>query len=109
MLTKNDNTITFDIKISTPKGMVSYTMERVVTRVAGAGTDRGSKLSIVTEMHDKLGHVYFEDIARRTAKAMIGWTLTVGGRKPRKACAAVKKKQKNVPKEKITRRSERKQ
>ena len=53
----NDKTITFDIKIPTPKGLLyAMYMKRAVTEVAGAGADCGAKLSI-TEIHDKLGHV----------------------------------------------------
>jgi len=80
VLTMNDKTITFDIKIPTPKGLLyAMYMKRLVSEVAGAGADCGAKLSI-REIHDKLGHVN-EDMARKTANA-IGWNLTVGGMRP---------------------------
>ena len=97
VLTINDKTIAFDIKIPTPKGLLyAMYMKKAVTEVAGAGTDGGAKL-LITEIHDKLGHVN-EDMARKKAK-VIGRNLTVGGMKqPCEACAAGKAKQKNAPK-----------
>ena len=96
-LSKGDQTITFDIKIPTPKGVIYAMYMKRDDEVAGAGVTNDAPLTMsIAQAHDKLGHCS-EDATRRGAKAL-GWHLTKGSLKPCAACAAAKAKQKNVPK-----------
>jgi hypothetical protein len=95
-LKKDDHCIKFDVKISTPKGMI---FALFMEREDGAGAVEKPKDSgIVMEYkqaHDKLGHMG-EEATRKAAKAL-GWTLT-GTAGVCESCAVAKAKQKSVPK-----------
>jgi hypothetical protein len=97
-LTKGDQKLLFDIAIRTPKGMLfaKYIKREIGKEMAQAMVD---EKSIPIELaHDRLGHPH-EDMTRKMAKELLGWTLSCGSLKPCDGCTAGKAKQKNVPKE----------
>jgi hypothetical protein len=95
-LVKGEKTITFDIVIPTPKGVLFAMYMKRTTEIAGATTDVPQKKLNIQQAHDQLGHLS-EDSVRQTAK-VLEWTISVGGLKPCDSCAAGKAKQKNVSK-----------
>ena len=91
---KDGMEVCFNIVIPTPKGALYCMYYKRATEMAMAATERGTKMNIA-KAHSLLGHCN-EDMTQSAAKSM-GWVLT-GSLRPCKSCAAVKAKQKNVPK-----------
>jgi hypothetical protein len=94
-ITKSDQEIRFDMKISTATGAVYCMYFNRGQEIANVGTS--VVRMTVNEAHDKLGHSH-EDAVRATAK-QLGWEIKKGGMKPCDACNAAKAKQKNVEKD----------
>jgi hypothetical protein len=94
-LKKDQHEIIFDIEIPTPKGVIYAMYMKYESEIAGAVTDKKTKLTI-QQAHDKLGHCD-EDLTRKAAN-QLEWELTPGSLGPFEACAARKARQKNIPK-----------
>ena len=100
-LKKGAITITFDIKIQTPKGVLfgiyfkRSTTNDEVSNVAISSVSSDRPIS-VDKAHGLFGHSY-EEATRATAKAL-NMQLTRGVMKPCLACSISKAKQKNVSK-----------
>ena len=97
-LTKGERTVTFDIKIPTPKGTLyaMYFKRESKPEIAAVGIQGTIKVNY-QEMHDKLGHCN-EDMTRKAAK-LLGFEIASGNVTPCEACTIAKAKQQNVPKE----------
>jgi hypothetical protein len=69
-LTKGERTVTFDIKIPTPKGTLyaMYFKRESKPEIAAVGIQGAIKVNY-QEMHDKLGHCN-EDMTRKAAKLL---------------------------------------
>ena len=97
-LTKGNDTINFDIKISTAKGAL-YCMclrrEVAAVGVESISPNKGKAISINTA-HQIFGHVD-ENSTRKMAK-QLGYELSRGTLKACESCAIAKAKQKNIPK-----------
>ena len=68
VLSKGKSSVTFDIVINTPKGMIYATYLRRGSEVSGAVTDVRTKMSL-KQAHERLGHIGKDDV-RKTAKAV---------------------------------------
>lgn len=96
-LTKDGTTVTFDIKIDSPKGALYAVCIRRVRpeyETNAAMTEKQEKMNI-QQAHDKLGHMG-EDLTRKAAKAL-GWIITRGTLGVCQNCAEAKAKKKSVP------------
>jgi hypothetical protein len=94
-LTKDGHPMSFDIAISTPKGVLFAMYIWQDTEVAGATTDKRQTMTIQQD-HDRLAHSG-EENTRKTANELV-WRITRGSLKPCDACSTGKAKQKKVPK-----------
>lgn len=93
-LTKGDQKIAFDIKITTPNGMI---FAMFLWREIGAAGIKAEAMTMDYKVaHAKLGHLG-EDATKAVAKHL-GWTVT-GETKKCESCEVAKAKQKSVPKE----------
>jgi hypothetical protein len=92
-LTKQNNVLSFDIPIETPKGIV-YAMYVRGSEVAAPAL---STTMSIEKAHKLLGH-QSEDATRKMAKNL-GWTLTKGHMSPCLPCTIGKAKQKITIKE----------
>jgi hypothetical protein len=97
-LTKDVDTMVFDVVVNTNKGMLFLICIKRNNEMANATVSDPEPVSItIQEAHAKLGHGG-EEKTRRAAQAL-GWEIKKGGLTPCEACADGKSKQKNIPKE----------
>jgi len=97
-LTKGKRTVTFNIKIPTPKGTLyaMYFKSESKLEIADVGIQGAIKVNYQV-MHDKLGHCN-EDMTKKAAK-LLGFDIASGNVTPCEACTVAKAKQRLVPKE----------
>ena len=93
-LTKGNQEIRFDIKISTPKGMLFTAYIQHEVGATAVGTKSVVSMSY-DAAHDLLGHMGRE-VTKATAKGL-GWTLKDDVKEPCEHCAVGKAKQKSMP------------
>jgi hypothetical protein len=91
-LTKGERTVTFDIKIPTPKGTLyaMYFKRESKPEIAAVRIQEAVKVNY-QEMHDKLEHCN-EDMTRKAAK-LLGFDIASGNVSPCEACTIAKAKQ----------------
>jgi hypothetical protein len=97
-LTKKNATITFDIQISTAKGMLYVMYNQCGTKVANAGNQVNEMAKEVStsigKARDLSGH-HSEELSRKSAEAL-GWTITQGTLGPCQSCTEAKVQNRKV-------------
>jgi hypothetical protein len=98
-LTKDSQTVTFDMVIPTNKGLLFalYFKREPKTELAAAFINPKPQRMPIEEAHNKFGHG--DEASTRRAAAELGIEITRGMMRVCEACTMAKAKQKNVPKE----------